>query len=83
MLRDKKAVIFDMDGSLVDSMWIWPEVDRIYMEKYHLTPTDTFHKHINGRSYTERAKCNVATCPSCECTTAPLMDWGRARRDRY
>ena len=35
MLTGKKAVIFDMDGSLVDSMWIWPEVDRIYMDKYH------------------------------------------------
>lgn len=38
MLSGKKAVIFDMDGTLTDSMWIWPEVDRIFLKKYHLTP---------------------------------------------
>ena len=61
MLRGKKAVIFDMDGSLVDSMWIWPEVDRIYMEKYGLTEPETFHKDIEGMSYTETAQYFVDT----------------------
>ena len=56
MLTGKKAVIFDMDGSLVDSMWIWPEVDRIYMDKYHLTAPDTFHRDIEGMSYVETAQ---------------------------
>ncbi len=74
MLRDKKAVIFDMDGSLVDSMWIWPEVDRIYMEKYHLTPPDTFHKDIEGRSYTETAQYFVDTFPALGRTTEQVMD---------
>lgn len=55
MLNGKKAVIFDMDGSLVDSMWIWPEVDKVYMKKYHLTPPESFHKDIEGMSYTETA----------------------------
>ena len=61
MLRGKKAVIFDMDGSLVDSMWIWPEVDRIYMEKYGLTQPADFHKAIEGKSYTETAQYFVDT----------------------
>ena len=42
-----------MDGSLVDSMWIWPEVDRIYMGKYGLEQPADFHKAIEGKSYTE------------------------------
>ena len=61
MLTGKKAMIFDMDGSLVDSMWIWPEVDRIYMEKYGLEQPADFHKAIEGKSYTETAQYFVDT----------------------
>ena len=50
-----------MDGSLVDSMWIWPEVDRIYMEKYGLEQPADFHKAIEGKSYTETAQYFVDT----------------------
>nr|WP_294492331.1 HAD family phosphatase [uncultured Mediterraneibacter sp.] len=76
MLTGKKAVIFDMDGSLVDSMWIWPEVDRIYMEKYHLVQPDTFHKDIEGSSYTETAQYFVDTFPSLNRTVEQVMrEW--------
>ena len=33
MITNKKAVIFDLDGSLVDSMWIWREIDIEYMNR--------------------------------------------------
>lgn len=32
MLKNIKAAIFDMDGTLVDSMWIWDKIDKNFLE---------------------------------------------------
>ena len=32
MLKNINAVLFDLDGSLVDSMWIWKDIDRALKE---------------------------------------------------
>lgn len=76
MLKGKKAVIFDMDGSLVDSMWVWLEVDRIYMEKHRITEPETFHKDIEGMSYVETAQYFVDTFQTLDRTREEVMqDW--------
>ena len=34
MFQGKRAVIFDMDGTLIDSVGIWNEVDRRILCRY-------------------------------------------------
>ena len=34
MLKGIEAVLFDLDGSLVDSMWIWKDIDIEYLGRY-------------------------------------------------
>ena len=34
ILTNKKAVIFDLDGTLVDSMWMWEAIDIEYLGRF-------------------------------------------------
>jgi len=50
-----KAVIFDLDGTLVDSMWIWEQIDIDYLGKRGIELPDDLQKEIEGMSFTETA----------------------------
>lgn len=40
-MNNIKAAIFDLDGTLIDSMWVWEKIDKEYLkEKGHAVPPD-------------------------------------------
>ncbi|MCR5670166.1 MAG: HAD family phosphatase [Butyrivibrio sp.] len=55
-LDDYEAVIFDLDGSLVDSMWMWKAIDFEYLRSFGIDPPETLQKDIGGRSFIETAE---------------------------
>ena len=55
MLEHIKAVLFDLDGTLVDSMWVWNDIDVEYLGRFGLSLPETLQKEIEGMSFTETA----------------------------
>ena len=55
VLDDIEAVIFDLDGTLVDSMWIWHDIDVEYLGRYGIPIPDRLQADIEGMSFDEVA----------------------------
>lgn len=55
MLRGKEAIIFDLDGTLVDSMWMWKTIDMEYLGKRNIALPEDLQERIEGMSFTETA----------------------------
>ena len=55
MLTGKKAVIFDLDGTLIDSMNMWDDINVEYLGRFGLTVPKDLQREISGMSFTECA----------------------------
>ena len=55
ILEHKKAVIFDLDGTLIDSMWMWKAIDIEYLGRFGLECPEDLQKEIEGMSFSETA----------------------------
>jgi 16S rRNA pseudouridine516 synthase len=55
MIKGKKAVLFDLDGTLVDSMWVWSRIDIEFLGKYGYEVPPHLQREIEGMGFTEVA----------------------------
>ncbi len=84
IFKNTEAIIFDLDGTLVDSMWIWPAVDIEYFEKYNLDVPEGFYEEMEGKSYTELAHLFYDTFTTLNCTVEDIkQEWYDMSYEKY
>lgn len=83
MMKDVRAVIFDLDGSLVDSMWLWRAIDIEYLGRFGIGLPDDLQNSIEGMSFHETAVYfkNVFALP--DSLEQIKADWNRMAWDKY
>ena len=83
MLQNKEAIIFDLDGSLVDSMWMWRNIDIEFLAKRGKTLPDTFQQEIEGMSFTETAIYSKKRFQLSESVEELKAIWNQMAIDKY
>ena len=78
-----RGALFDLDGTLLDSMYVWMEVDdRFFAERGMVTPSD-YAKSLAGMSYREMAEYTKERFRLTE-TWEELVDiWMRMALEEY
>lgn len=83
MWKDKDAVIFDLDGTLVDSMWMWRQIDIEFLGERGIALPDDLQQKIEGMSFRETAVYMQNRFQLKE-TVEELMDiWNKMAFEKY
>ncbi|MCI6432792.1 MAG: HAD family phosphatase [Oliverpabstia sp.] len=83
MLENIKAVLFDLDGTLVDSMWMWKDIDIEYLGKRGFDLPVELQKDIEGMSLTETATYFKNRFELPESLEEIKKEWMDMARDKY
>lgn len=83
MLENVKAVLFDLDGTLVDSMWVWREIDREYLGKFGLSTPAGLQEDIGGMSFSETAVYVKERFQIPDSVEEMKAEWNKMAWDKY
>lgn len=83
MLQNIEAVIFDLDGTLIDSMWLWKAIDIAYLGRFGIELPETLQDEIEGMSFSETAAYFKERFNLIDSTQQIKADWNEMAGSYY
>ncbi len=83
MLCNIDAVIFDLDGTLADSMWIWLDIDRDFFAEKGMEFPEYLNDEIEGLGFTETAVYFKETFHLTESIDEIKQGWNDMALEKY
>jgi len=83
MLKNIKAAIFDMDGTLIDSMWMWKAIDIEYLGRHNIELPEDLQRCIEGMSFSETAEYFKQRFNIKDDVETMKQDWNHMAWEKY
>lgn len=83
MFHNIQAVLFDLDGTLVDSMWMWKDIDIAYLARHGREYTKDLQDAIDGMSFHETAVYMKERYGLSDSVETMKAEWNEMAMDTY
>lgn len=83
MLAGKKGAIFDLDGTLLDSMGVWRRIDEDFLGKRGIRVPDDYLKAITAKNFQDAADYTIERFGLKESADAIMTEWFDMAIDAY
>ncbi|MCI1966174.1 MAG: HAD family phosphatase [Oscillospiraceae bacterium] len=77
------AAIFDLDGTLLDSMKVWEQVDREFLGRRKLSFTPDYTEKVSAMSFAEAARYTVERFHLGEAPEELMREWNEMVTEQY
>lgn len=78
-----RAALFDLDGTLLDSIYVWERVDELFFESRKIPMPADFGRQLAGKSYRESAEYTIERFGLNECWEDLVAEWTRLSEVEY
>jgi len=78
-----EAAIFDLDGTLLDSMYVWHHIDKVYFARRGMVTPPDYGRALAGLSYRESAEYTKKRFGFTEPWEEIVQEWTDLAREEY